>query len=185
MQDEDPPCLPERNGLEAVQLQPQQQRPMNNVATQKLHEILTTPRKPRSRSQGDTLSPVKSPQQHHQQPGVHGLQRRGSFTPGCSPSSSATGKRIDLRFTLCFSWLNARDCLRENVVVSVRVMRHCFARGHYSLAIIGLCGTDVFCLELFQALSICSFKNRDKKDGYLTKVLPGKFYSCHYLVLPL
>ncbi|XP_008202024.1 ataxin-2 homolog [Nasonia vitripennis] len=82
MQDEDPPSLPERNQTLEVG-SPR----VNNLATQKLHEILTTPRKPRSRSQGDLLSPVKSPQ--NQQSMMHSVapSQRNAYTPGCSPSS--------------------------------------------------------------------------------------------------
>ena len=78
LQDEEPPGLPERNQ------DPSAQRV--NMATQKLHEILTTPRKPRSRShsQGDPLSPIKSPQRHPTTPAQHAAR-----TPGCSPSSAA------------------------------------------------------------------------------------------------
>ena len=86
LQDDDPPSLPERNNLELAA----SPRSVNNLATQKLHEILTTPRKLRSRSQGDPLSPMNSPGH----PEVHNLTPRGSFTPGCSPTSAA-GKKCN------------------------------------------------------------------------------------------
>ena len=79
MQDDEPPRLPERNAHELSS-----QRLNREAATQKLHEILTTPRKPRSRSmsQGNTLSPAKS------QPMLHNYAttQRNAFTPGSSPS---------------------------------------------------------------------------------------------------
>ena len=54
LQEEEPPALPERNGQELST------SPKNNLATQKLHEILATPRKPpRSRSEERTLSPKR------------------------------------------------------------------------------------------------------------------------------
>ncbi|XP_066595107.1 uncharacterized protein spdo [Prorops nasuta] len=73
-QDDDPPALPDRNGQELSV------SPRNNLATQKLHEILTTPRKPRSRSEERTLSPKRqygTPQT--------GTPQRRAITPGGSP----------------------------------------------------------------------------------------------------
>ncbi|XP_014208034.1 uncharacterized protein LOC106639099 [Copidosoma floridanum] len=87
MQEEYPPSLPERNGGSHDGQQPRIASiggSNNALATQKLHEILTTPRKPRKRSQSEALSPIKTPQQQGIAP-IH----RGGFTPGCSPSSTA------------------------------------------------------------------------------------------------
>nr|XP_034178258.1 uncharacterized protein LOC117603338 isoform X2 [Osmia lignaria] len=75
LQEEDPPALPERNAQELSV------SPKNNLATQKLHEILTTPRKPRSRSEERTLSP-KRHQSFHQT----GTPQRRALTPGGSPT---------------------------------------------------------------------------------------------------
>ncbi|XP_058795608.1 atrophin-1-like [Phymastichus coffea] len=86
MQDEEPPNLPERNAHEMPS-----QHVNATLATQKLHEILTTPRKPRTRSQGDPLSPVNSPKGRYQlQPAIHNaaLVQRSAYTPGCSPSGA-------------------------------------------------------------------------------------------------
>ncbi|XP_043287634.1 uncharacterized protein spdo [Venturia canescens] len=85
----DPPVVPERNAREQ-QLATRHPEEMNyssgknNVATQKLHEILTTPRKPRSRSEERTLSPSK---RHQQYAGVSSnVVQRGAMTPTGSPS---------------------------------------------------------------------------------------------------
>ncbi|XP_070169084.1 uncharacterized protein [Polyergus mexicanus] len=75
MQEEIPPALPERN------VQELSMSPKNNLATQKLHEILSTPRKPRSRSEERTLSPKR--QQSFNQ--ISTPQRR-ALTPGESPN---------------------------------------------------------------------------------------------------
>ncbi|CAK9827231.1 hypothetical protein ANTRET_LOCUS4946 [Anthophora retusa] len=77
LQEEDPPpALPERNGQELSV------SPRNNLATQKLHEILTTPRKPRSRSEERTLSPKRQQQSFNQT----GTPQRRAYTPGGSPT---------------------------------------------------------------------------------------------------
>ncbi|XP_050462814.1 uncharacterized protein LOC126857435 [Cataglyphis hispanica] len=73
MQEEIPPALPERNAQELS--------PKNNLATQKLHEILSTPRKPRSRSEERTLSPKR--QQSFNQTST---PQRRALTPGESPN---------------------------------------------------------------------------------------------------
>lgn len=75
LQEEDPPALPERNAQELSV------SPRNNLATQKLHEILTTPRKPRSRSEERTLSPKR--QHSFNQTGT---PQRRALTPGGSPT---------------------------------------------------------------------------------------------------
>ncbi|XP_020291421.1 uncharacterized protein LOC109858506 [Pseudomyrmex gracilis] len=75
LQEELPPALPERN-LQELSISPK-----NNLATQKLHEILSTPRKPRSRSEERTLSPRR--QQSFNQTGT---PQRRALTPGGSPS---------------------------------------------------------------------------------------------------
>ncbi|CAD1479440.1 unnamed protein product [Heterotrigona itama] len=75
LQEEDPPALPERNAQELSV------SPRNNLATQKLHEILTTPRKPRSRSEERTLSPKR--QQSFNQTGT---PQRRALTPSGSPT---------------------------------------------------------------------------------------------------
>lgn len=86
MQDDyGPPSLPERNDAALQQHQQQQQQQRVNQATQKLHEILTSPRKPRKRSQSEAMSPIKSPQM---QPMLHGVHRN-AYTPTHSPSSTA------------------------------------------------------------------------------------------------
>ncbi|XP_020709958.1 uncharacterized protein LOC105689294 [Athalia rosae] len=87
LQEEDPPALPERNGGSSVS-------PRNNPATQKLHEILTTPRKVgRSRSEERTLSPKR---QQHIQGNNGGTPQRRALTPGSSPSGRtlSPGPRI-------------------------------------------------------------------------------------------
>ncbi|XP_015591403.1 trithorax group protein osa [Cephus cinctus] len=75
LQEEDPPALPDRN-LQGLSVSPR-----NNSATQKLHEILATPRKPRSRSEERTLSPKR---QHSLT--QTGTPRRRALTPGGSPT---------------------------------------------------------------------------------------------------
>ncbi|KAL6423358.1 hypothetical protein ACFW04_010166 [Cataglyphis niger] len=75
MQEEIPPALPERNAQELSM------SPKNNLATQKLHEILSTPRKPRSRSEERTLSPKR--QQSFNQTTT---PQRRALTPGESPN---------------------------------------------------------------------------------------------------
>ncbi|XP_032672141.1 uncharacterized protein LOC116844562 [Odontomachus brunneus] len=70
LQEENPPTLPERNAQELSA------SPKNNLATQKLHEILTTPRKPRSRSEERTLSPRR-----HQSFNRTSTPRRRALTP--------------------------------------------------------------------------------------------------------
>ncbi|XP_053975774.1 uncharacterized protein LOC128885445 [Hylaeus anthracinus] len=75
LQEEDPPALPDRN-LHELSISPR-----NNLATQKLHEILTTPRKPRSRSEERTLSPKR--QQSFNQTST---PQRRALTPGGSPT---------------------------------------------------------------------------------------------------
>ncbi|XP_017766663.1 PREDICTED: uncharacterized protein LOC108555513 [Eufriesea mexicana] len=75
LQEEDPPALPERNVHELSV------SPRNNLATQKLHEILTTPRKPRSRSEERTLSPKR-----HHSFNQTGTPQRRALTPGGSPT---------------------------------------------------------------------------------------------------
>ncbi|XP_076180442.1 uncharacterized protein LOC143153298 [Ptiloglossa arizonensis] len=75
LQEEDPPALPDRN-VQELSISPR-----NNLATQKLHEILTTPRKPRSRSEERTLSPKR--QQSFNQTGT---PQRRALTPGGSPT---------------------------------------------------------------------------------------------------
>ncbi|PBC31109.1 hypothetical protein APICC_09220 [Apis cerana cerana] len=77
LQEEEPPALPERNGQELST------SPKNNLATQKLHEILATPRKPpRSRSEERTLSPKR--QHSFNQTGT---PQRRALTPGGSPTA--------------------------------------------------------------------------------------------------
>ncbi|KAG7188476.1 hypothetical protein KM043_008115 [Ampulex compressa] len=75
LHEEDPPALPERNCQELSI------SPRNNLATQKLHEILTTPRKPRSRSEKRTLSPKRQHSFHQT-----GTPQRRALTPGGSPT---------------------------------------------------------------------------------------------------
>ncbi|XP_071639550.1 uncharacterized protein [Temnothorax longispinosus] len=75
LQEEIPPALPERNAQELSV------SPKNNLATQKLHEILSTPRKPRSRSEERTLSPKR--QQSFNQTGT---PQRRALTPAGSPN---------------------------------------------------------------------------------------------------
>lgn len=76
LQEEEPPALPERNGQELST------SPKNNLATQKLHEILATPRKPpRSRSEERTLSPKR--QHSFNQTGT---PQRRALTPAGSPT---------------------------------------------------------------------------------------------------
>ncbi|GAB1866949.1 Transmembrane protein [Camponotus japonicus] len=75
VQEEIPPALPERN------VQELSMSPKNNLATQKLHEILSTPRKPRSRSEERTLSPKR--QQSFNQTST---PQRRALTPGESPN---------------------------------------------------------------------------------------------------
>ncbi|KYQ48678.1 hypothetical protein ALC60_12183 [Trachymyrmex zeteki] len=75
LQEEIPPALPERN------VQEFSVSPKNNLATQKLHEILSTPRKPRSRSEERTLSPKR--QQSFNQTST---PQRRALTPGGSPN---------------------------------------------------------------------------------------------------
>ncbi|XP_011157044.2 uncharacterized protein LOC105194031 isoform X1 [Solenopsis invicta] len=75
MQEEIPPALPERN------MQEFSVSPKNNLATQKLHEILSTPRKPRSKSEERTLSPKR--QQSFNQTST---PQRRALTPGGSPN---------------------------------------------------------------------------------------------------
>jgi hypothetical protein len=92
MQDEHPPSLPERN------LQEVNPSRVNNAATQKLHEILTTPRKPKSHSPFNVRSPIRSPRKQ-QQPSTM-LQnlapmQRNTFGSGYSPSSFAIGKAFN------------------------------------------------------------------------------------------
>lgn len=81
MQDEDPPILPDRNFREQTELRESVSSSRNNIATQKLHEILTTPRKPRSKSEDRNLSPGR------------GTPHRGSryATPPASATASPTG----------------------------------------------------------------------------------------------
>ncbi|KAK2580395.1 hypothetical protein KPH14_006147 [Odynerus spinipes] len=76
LQDEDPPTLPERNVQQEYSTSPR-----NNLATQKLHEILTTPRKPRSRSEERTLSPKRQ-----QSVNQTGTPQRRALTPAGSPN---------------------------------------------------------------------------------------------------
>ncbi|KAF7407175.1 hypothetical protein HZH66_001712 [Vespula vulgaris] len=76
LQDEDPPALPERNLQQEYSTSPR-----NNLATKKLHEILTTPRKPRSRSEERTLSPKRQ-----QSVNQTGTPQRRTLTPAGSPS---------------------------------------------------------------------------------------------------
>ncbi|CAL1680485.1 unnamed protein product [Lasius platythorax] len=75
MQEEIPPALPERN------VQELSMSAKNNLATQKLHEILSTPKKPRSRSEERTLSPKR--QQSFNQTST---PQRRALTPGGSPN---------------------------------------------------------------------------------------------------
>lgn len=77
LQEENPPALPERN------IQDLSVSPKNNLATQKLHEILTTPRKLRSRSEERTLSPKR--QQSFNQSST---SQRRALTPSESPNGS-------------------------------------------------------------------------------------------------
>jgi len=77
LQEDIPPALPDRNGQEFST------SPRNNLATQKLHEILSTPRKPRSRSEERTLSPKR--QQSFNRAGT---PQRRALTPGGSPNGS-------------------------------------------------------------------------------------------------
>lgn len=92
MQDDEPPVLPDRNN---VSIQPELRNnnnnnsfsSRNNLATQKLHEILTTPRKPRSKSEDRNLSPGKIDR---------GTPHRGGsqFTPPISATTSPTGNLL-------------------------------------------------------------------------------------------
>ncbi|KAH0948467.1 hypothetical protein HN011_009832 [Eciton burchellii] len=75
LQEDIPPALPDRNGQEFST------SPRNNLATQKLHEILSTPRKPRSRSEERTLSPKRQQSFNHA-----GTPQRRALTPGGSPN---------------------------------------------------------------------------------------------------
>lgn len=84
MQDEDPPILPDRNLREQIELRENIGSSRNNIATQKLHEILTTPRKPRSKSEERNLSPGRRTPQR-------GLQYA---TPPASTTASPTGRVI-------------------------------------------------------------------------------------------
>lgn len=81
MQDEEPPILPDRNSREQIELRENIGSSRNNIATQKLHEILTTPRKPRSKSEDRNLSPGRRTPQR-------GLQYA---TPPASTTTSPTG----------------------------------------------------------------------------------------------
>lgn len=105
-EDYGPPSLPERND---AALQQQQQHLRVNHATQKLHEILTTPRKPRKRTQSEALSPIKSPQM---QPMLHGVHRN-AYTPTHSPSSNA-GEFLSLWYLIFF-----KERATKNVEISV------------------------------------------------------------------
>lgn len=78
LQDEDPPALPERNLQQEYSTSPR-----NNLATKRLHEILTTPRKPRSRSEERTLSPKRQ-----QSVNQTGTPQRRALTPAGSPSGT-------------------------------------------------------------------------------------------------
>ncbi|XP_057328555.1 uncharacterized protein LOC130669589 [Microplitis mediator] len=92
MQDDEPPVLPDRNNFN---IQPELRNnnnnnsfsSRNNLATQKLHEILTTPRKPRSKSEDRNLSPGKIDR---------GTPHRGGsqFTPPISATTSPTARGI-------------------------------------------------------------------------------------------
>lgn len=85
MQEEEPPVLPERNFREQPELRENTFSSRNNLATQKLHEILTTPRKPRSKSEDRNLSPRRND---------GGTMGRGTlYTPPISAATSPTGEK--------------------------------------------------------------------------------------------
>lgn len=91
LQEEEPPALPERNGQELST------SPKNNLATQKLHEILATPRKPpRSRSEERTLSPKR--QHSFNQTGT---PQRRALTPAGSPTGTT------IRFEIPFQRISS------------------------------------------------------------------------------
>ncbi|XP_023319417.1 putative uncharacterized protein DDB_G0291608 isoform X2 [Trichogramma pretiosum] len=98
LQDDDPPpSLPERNNAADLQLvaSPPRGSGSNNLATQKLHEILTTPRKPRTPRGGPATDPMLMQSPRQQQVPVHQpTTPRGAFTPGCSPSSAAAHRAM-------------------------------------------------------------------------------------------
>lgn len=93
LQEEEPPALPERNGQELST------SPKNNLATQKLHEILATPRKPpRSRSEERTLSPKR--QHSFNQTGT---PQRRALTPAGSPTGTTfNSKSLFKEYPLLF-----------------------------------------------------------------------------------
>ncbi|XP_034938754.1 uncharacterized protein spdo [Chelonus insularis] len=85
MQEDDPPVLPDRNLQNQPELRENTFSSRNNLATQKLHEILTTPRKPRSKSEDRNLSPGK-----HER----GTPQRGAqYTPPIN-TTSPTGRGV-------------------------------------------------------------------------------------------
>lgn len=114
LQEEEPPALPERNGQELST------SPKNNLATQKLHEILATPRKPpRSRSEERTLSPKR--QHSFNQTGT---PQRRALTPGGSPTgtnefnSKCPFQRISSTFfSVFFFFLKKYQDIKIRVVV--------------------------------------------------------------------
>ncbi|XP_063976303.1 uncharacterized protein LOC135162092 [Diachasmimorpha longicaudata] len=119
MQDEEPPLLPERNVREQQELRENTSK--NNLATQRLHAMLTTPRK-RSRSEERNLSPGRAtprftpPMNTAVSPAgrrvVPGSSRRGTpvgtpqrpFSPNRTPQTSTPNKDIP----------SARRCLPLN-----------------------------------------------------------------------
>lgn len=85
MQEEDPPSLPDRNFREQIELRDNNTfSSRNNLATIKLHEILSTPRKPRSKSEDRNLSPRRIDR------GTP--QRNSRYTPPLSATTSPSGK---------------------------------------------------------------------------------------------
>ncbi|CAG5095922.1 Protein of unknown function [Cotesia congregata] len=89
MQEDEPPVLPDRNNYNnqpELRVNNNGFSSRNNLATQKLHEILTTPRKPRSKSEDRNLSPGKIDR---------GTPHRGAqFTPPISATTSPTGRGV-------------------------------------------------------------------------------------------
>lgn len=87
MQEDEPPVLPDRNNYNnqpELRVNNNAFSSRNNLATQKLHEILTTPRKPRSKSEDRNLSPGKIDR---------GTPHRSAqFTPPISATTSPTGR---------------------------------------------------------------------------------------------
>ncbi|XP_011308082.1 uncharacterized protein spdo [Fopius arisanus] len=118
MQDEEPPLLPERNGRDR---ELRDNASKNNLATQRLHAMLTTPRK-RSRSEERNLSPGRAtprftpPVSANNSPAgrgvVPGSSRRG--TPVGTPQRALSPNRTPLTSTPNKDSPSARRCLPLN-----------------------------------------------------------------------